>query len=52
MNLVYASYLDSKSKIPLIEYNLNQLKPFFDKIIIVYSSIDSKNITFGNGFAA
>lgn len=49
-DLVYVSHLDSKSKIPLVEYNLKQLRPFFEKIIIVYSSINSKNIFLKNGF--
>lgn len=48
--LVYASYLDSSLKIPLVKYNLEQLKPFFEKIILVYSSIDEENIFFPSGF--
>lgn len=48
--LIYASYLNSPSKIPLIEYNLKQLQPFFDSVIIVYSSIDEENILLPTGF--
>jgi hypothetical protein len=49
-NLVYVSHLDSESKIPLVEYNLKQLTPFFEKTILVYSSTDPKNIFLKNGF--
>lgn len=48
--LVYASHLDSPLKIPLVEYNLQRLKTFFDKIILVYSSIDKENIFLPSGF--
>lgn len=46
-NLIYVAYIDSNEKINLIEHNFNQLRPYFNKAIIVYSCVGDFSISEG-----
>jgi hypothetical protein len=48
--LIYISYIDNPTKIRLVKHNIGILKKQFDKVILVYSSINETELTYTDNF--